>query len=121
MKTSTINLVWGIFIIVVAAALYLYGKQQNPPVAQNGDTDKTVTYNCPDGRYITATFHLPSDQRVDVKLSDGRTYTLPHAISGSGARYANSDESIVFWNKGDGAFILEGGATTFDNCFISPN
>jgi membrane-bound inhibitor of C-type lysozyme len=30
-------------------------------------------------------------------------------MSGSGARYANADESFVFWNKGDTAFITEGG------------
>jgi membrane-bound inhibitor of C-type lysozyme len=33
---------------------------------------------------------------------------LPQVISGSGARYANADESFVFWNKGDTAFITEG-------------
>jgi membrane-bound inhibitor of C-type lysozyme len=39
-------------------------------------------------------------------------------ISGSGARYANADESIVFWNKGDTAFITEGAddAMTFEDC-----
>ncbi len=29
-------------------------------------------------------------------------------MSGSGARYANKDETFVFWNKGDTAFITEG-------------
>jgi membrane-bound inhibitor of C-type lysozyme len=33
---------------------------------------------------------------------------LPQVISGSGARYANADESFVFWNKGDTAFVTEG-------------
>ena len=31
-------------------------------------------------------------------------------MSGSGARYANKDESFVFWNKGNTAFITEGAA-----------
>jgi membrane-bound inhibitor of C-type lysozyme len=26
----------------------------------------------------------------------------------SGARYANKDETFVFWNKGDTAFVTEG-------------
>jgi len=53
---------------------------------------------------------------VDLKLSDGRVMTLPQTMSGSGARYANAGETIVFWNKGNTAFIEEGGKTTFDGC-----
>jgi membrane-bound inhibitor of C-type lysozyme len=37
-------------------------------------------------------------------------------VSGSGARYANSNESFVFWNKGNTAFIEENGKTTYSNC-----
>jgi membrane-bound inhibitor of C-type lysozyme len=39
-------------------------------------------------------------------------------LSGSGARYANKDESFVFWNKGDTAFITEGasGEETYSDC-----
>jgi hypothetical protein len=32
---------------------------------------------------------------------------LNQTISADGARYANSDESFVFWSKGDGALVLE--------------
>ncbi len=46
--------------------------------------------------------------------------SLPQVLSGSGARYANFDESFVFWNKGDTAFITEGGKTTFKDCSIMP-
>jgi len=55
---------------------------------------------------------------VDLKLSDGRALKLPQVISGSGARYANEDESFVFWNKGDTAFVTEGadGKMTFKDC-----
>jgi len=44
---------------------------------------------------------------------------LPQARSGSGARYANGDESFVFWNKGDTAFIEEDGKTTYADCVTS--
>jgi membrane-bound inhibitor of C-type lysozyme len=53
---------------------------------------------------------------VRLALSDGRKVTLPQAMSGSGARYANADESIVFWNKGNTAFIEEKGKTTYEGC-----
>lgn len=52
------------------------------------------------------------------RLSDGRSLSLPQVMSGSGARYANKDESFVFWNKGNTAFITEGasGEETYSDC-----
>jgi len=39
-------------------------------------------------------------------------------MSGSGIRYANADETLVFWSKGNTAFITEGkdAAPTFTDC-----
>jgi len=75
----------------------------------------SATFKCKEGKSIDATFY---DDKVDLKLSDGRTMDLPQVISGSGARYANKDESVVFWNKGDTAFVTEGKdeAMTFEDC-----
>ena len=44
---------------------------------------------------------------VALTLSDGRTMTLHQTISADGGRYANTDESFVFWSKGNGALVLE--------------
>jgi membrane-bound inhibitor of C-type lysozyme len=41
---------------------------------------------------------------------------VPLAPSASGARYANSDESFVFWNKGPTAFIEETGRQSSSGC-----
>ena len=43
---------------------------------------------------------------------------MPQAMSASGARYANKDETFVFWNKGDTAFVTEGkdGKDTYSGC-----
>ncbi len=49
---------------------------------------------------------LPSGS-VKIVLSDGRNFDLPQTISADGGRYANSDESFVFWSKGNGALVLE--------------
>ena len=69
------------------------------------------------GKTIDASFYADS---VNLKLSDGRSLKLPQAMSGSGARYANKDESWVFWNKGDTAFITEGadGKETYSGCVV---
>ena len=55
---------------------------------------------------------------VDLKLSDGRSLKVPQAMSASGARYANKDETFVFWNKGDTAFVTEGkdGKEAYSGC-----
>jgi membrane-bound inhibitor of C-type lysozyme len=75
----------------------------------------TALFKCEAGKTIDATFYASS---VDLKLSDGRSLVLPQAMSASGARYANEDESLVFWNKGDTAFITEGkdGEETYSGC-----
>jgi len=79
----------------------------------------TAHFVCDAKKSITSTFdYIPADQ-VELILSDGTTATLPHAISADGARYANSDESFVFWNKGDTAFIQQNGKETYSNCVVS--
>lgn len=53
---------------------------------------------------------------ANVTLSDGRSMTLSQTLSADGIRYANSDESVIFWSKGTGSFVMEAGAETFKNC-----
>jgi membrane-bound inhibitor of C-type lysozyme len=81
---------------------------------------KTVTFFCDTSKSITATFYPTDDKFVDLKLSDNRNMSVPHAVSASGARYAKPDESFVFWNKGDTAFVTEGASSTqtYSNCVI---
>lgn len=54
---------------------------------------------------LTATFH---DDRVVIELPE-RALTLPHVVSGSGARY--SDGPTTFWNKGREATLDLNGRT----------
>jgi membrane-bound inhibitor of C-type lysozyme len=81
---------------------------------------KKVLFNCDESKSITATFYVTDDKFVDLELSDDRKLSVPRAISASGARYATADETFVFWNKGDTAFITEGaeGVETFKNCVL---
>ena len=116
------NLLLQIGVLVIATIVGFYILRRPVKVVEQireniAETDKAVTFVCPErGKFIKATFHLPEDKTVDIELSDGRKIILPHAMSGSGARYANADESFVFWNKGDTAFIEEGGNMTFKDC-----
>ena len=71
---------------------------------------------CSGGKSIAATFVNGAQGSVKLVLSDGRTLILPQGLSGSGARYTNSDESVVFWNKGNTATLDEKGKPTYDGC-----
>ncbi len=87
------------------------------------DTRHTFAYTCAGGKSLIATYIMPTaapvqpttpDQpptpngSVALSLSDGRALSLPQTISGSGVRYANADETFIFWSKGNTVFIEEG-------------
>lgn len=76
-------------------------------------TGVMARYYCADGKTIDADY---TDNQVVLNLSDGRQLTLPHAMSADGARYANEDESVVFWNVGNTATLTEGDQTTYSDC-----
>ena len=74
-----------------------------------------VAFLCSSNKVIQAQFR---ERSVNLELSDGRNLTLPQTMSADGARYANADESFIFWNKGDGAVITEHNKMTFNNCQV---
>ena len=76
----------------------------------------SVTFSCAGNKTIQALFFA---DKAELTLSDGRHRLLLQAISASGARYANTDESFVFWNKGTTAFIEENQKTTFKDCIAT--
>lgn len=76
-------------------------------------------FRCDAGRTLDAVFGNGALSSVSLMLSDGRSLVLPQVRSGSGARYANADESVVFWNKGHTAFIDENGRRTYRRCSIT--
>ena len=81
-----------------------------------GSIMTSVTFSCAGNKTIQALFFA---DKVELALSDGRHILLLQAISASGARYTNTDESFVFWNKGNTAFIEESHKTTFKDCIAT--
>lgn len=66
-----------------------------------------VVYQCGEGLLIVAKYYTLSDGSlhfVKVVMPDGREFTLPNAVSASGARYTDNRE-MVWWTKGDTAFV----------------
>jgi membrane-bound inhibitor of C-type lysozyme len=107
-----------VIVIIVATALVIMRNGAKVQVVEQPVA--TVTYACNAGRTITAAYfqgankpatdpNLPPTPggSVALTLSDGRIMTLAQTISADGVRYANTDESFVFWSKGNGVLVLE--------------
>lgn len=90
------------------------------PLLPQEENPQTFSYICNEDKTITATAYkgqpaptpAPGEPptptgRANISLSDGRDLSLKQTISADGVRYANDDESFVFWNKGNGALVLE--------------
>lgn len=77
-------------------------------------------FRCDAGQTVDAAFSNGALSSVSLQLPDGRALVLPRARSGSGARYADADGRVVFWNKGNTAFVEEGGRTTYAGCVTPP-
>jgi membrane-bound inhibitor of C-type lysozyme len=80
-----------------------------------GNEINNVQFQCADDKSIHAVFYKNA---VHIITSIGIEAFLHQTISASGARYANDDESLVFWNKGDTSFLTQGekALATYSNC-----
>jgi membrane-bound inhibitor of C-type lysozyme len=79
----------------------------------------TETFSCLEKKTIDAEFFkLKSNGKsgVTLALSDSRRITLMQTSAASGAYYANSNNTVVFWNKGTTAFLQEKNVTTYRGC-----
>lgn len=85
----------------------------NSVTASDLSDEEGIFFTCETARSLKAAFGASG---VRLALSDGRHINVPQVISASGARYANPDESFVFWNSGNTAFIGENGVTTYTGC-----
>jgi len=99
-------------VLWVAAAIGYAG------IAAAGEAGSPIeaSFACAGGKKIQAIFVNGAHPTVELALFDGRRLLLPQAASASGARYANADESFVFWNVGRTAFVEEAGQRTFTGC-----
>jgi len=128
MKKNSIFIFLTIIILVILGVWYANNKDVFSPQALTFISE--VNYICDDDKTIEASFYegesvlvepgempVPTGS-VKIVLSDGRNFDLPQTISASGIRYANEDESLIFWSKGNNAFILEQDEETYKNCFV---
>lgn len=91
--------------------------QNDPTLGQEISITGTGTFMCSNGKSIDAIF---TENSAIIAVND-QVLELPQTISASGARYANADESFVFWEKGGTAFVEESGVVTYDECVTVNN
>ncbi|MFZ2523317.1 MAG: MliC family protein [Minisyncoccia bacterium] len=107
-----------IIAIVLFVLVYFYGFYLGSQVRTAkifGEKINDIVFVCDAGKNIHAVFYK---QGVHIWPANEEDNFLLQTISASGARYANSDESLVFWNKGDGGFIMRNDQVDpeFKNC-----
>jgi membrane-bound inhibitor of C-type lysozyme len=123
MKTTTAIGVLIAFIVVVGGLWFISNNKNTgttPPTnATSTEPLATVAFACAEGKSMGAAFYKDPNAVV-LQLSDGRSMTLPQTQSASGIRYANADESFIFWGKGNTAFVQEGTEQnqTYTGCIV---
>lgn len=106
-------LIVGVFMVL--KKMHMQSKTQSIKTTMTSPTITSASFRCDGAKTIQAEFF---NNQVELQLSDGRSLLLSQALSGSGVRYTNWDESVTFWNKGNTAFMEEGpnSAETYNNC-----
>lgn len=121
--------------IVLAAliliGIWLWSYSAKPEWLTNRTLMSTVEYVCDGDKKVSTSFYqgpeaprpepgeIPvSNDSVDVAFDNGSKMSLRHVVSASGARFANEDESFVFWTRGYDAFVMKNDEidTEYENC-----
>jgi membrane-bound inhibitor of C-type lysozyme len=95
-----------LFIILLIATVGLAEakKPQNPLSVL---LQSAVSYQCADKTKLSVRYYTLSDKSLEfVKVSlNGKTHTLPQAVSGSGIKYSD-DLYLTWWAKGDSGTVF---------------
>ena len=84
--------------IVIGATLALSACASLPPTAEPA---RDVPYSCDRGPNLMASF---SGNEAELRFGRSRAVLQATEVA-SGARYANQNEQIVFWTKGNAAML----------------
>lgn len=119
-------------LLILIVWFFLFKNQPASQETESPVITGQASYQCADGHTLQATFMTQgpvpevvpgqpptSNSLVSLSLDGAPSLSLPQAISADGSRYANADESLVFWSRGNGAMVLENGQqTTYQNCIV---
>ena len=110
-----------ILIIIVLFVTYVVVTSEGYPKPSWEVGAIHASFACPEGQTIDAYFKdkkvsLLINELVADKIFQSHFFQLDQTISADGGRYEKN--GLVFWTKGDGAFVQKDGTTTIDNCIV---
>ena len=74
-----------------------------------------ATYICSENKTFSVTF---SERQAEVSLGSDAKFTLEQMVSASGTNYSNDSDALVFWTKGEEAFVEQDGKQTYSECLL---
>lgn len=80
----------------------------------------TSTYQCADDQTLETSYDLGSN-RLTVVFGDGESYELSQVVMADSARYALSDNSVIFTEDRGEAQLQVDGETRLTNCVSVEN
>lgn len=129
---NRMNRILPVIIVIIAIMLavwFVIVRSSVPTIPLPGNLISSVSYTCDESKTIEASYYDGATGAGEVEssgggtvviiLSDGRSITLARTVSADGTRYSNTDESFIFWSKGEGAFVSENNQQTYANCVDS--
>jgi membrane-bound inhibitor of C-type lysozyme len=119
-KYRTKNINWRILlaiICVLAIGFYSGYKYKEMGIKHREEASKIDFYVCVEGKRVRAVYY-DNFNEISIVLDGDRMLTLFHTLSVDGMRYSNTDESIIFWVKGNNARVEENGEITYSECIL---
>ena len=102
---------YGTGLLSLLALLVISGIYIDSCYAKDPESIITVAYVSSRGERLTARFDNKA-KKVILELPNGKTLTLPEAVSASGARY--SDGKMTFWEHHGTATLFKGESAVFE-------
>jgi len=115
-KAESIFIVLFLLIISVELCVNSQNKLEQQSEKNTSEIDGYFLFSCRSGDEIRIKYNHKNNE-VILLFQDQR-YFLQRAISGSGARYVNEDESMVFWEHQGEARLEIDGEIVAQNCVL---
>lgn len=105
-----------LLLLIMAGVLFFISQSEETPLENEEKESEVFVFECPTGDFIEVSYYEDNDSANVIYGEE--EYALNRAVSGSGARYANEDESVVFWEHQGEAMLEVDGEMVAQKCQI---
>jgi membrane-bound inhibitor of C-type lysozyme len=113
MNKKKILLILLIIMFLIILGIFSYSYRSNSKKSVDKE-DNTFTFVCPYGEEIKITYSEEGDSAT--MFVEEKEYKLKRVISASGARYANDEETVIFWEHQGEAMVEIDGKIIGEGC-----